>query len=114
MDIYEEIKATCDAMAAAHDRLEVVSGEADETRDPEPEAHYFLKLDGKRTGRDFKVYGFMAKMGGEGAALADFAGVLMAVKGEAAEAFEAVRPRVEGWSSIFPAEQRGAWVELWA
>jgi hypothetical protein len=53
-------------------RIKIVINEADDNTSYEREAHYFLKLDGKRLGNDLYLYGgIMNKMQGEVATLID-------------------------------------------
>ncbi len=61
-------------------RIRLAFNEDDDTTELQPEAAHFLKLDGKRIGRDIEVYGFMARVSGNETALADFCEVILAVK----------------------------------
>lgn len=117
MDVAEAIRDVCRQIVKANPaRLRVAMNEEDESPTPQPEAHEFLKLDEKRLGRDFKLYGLMATVNDDNLAhpLADFAAVLMAVMSNVPEAFEAVRSTVEGWSEHFPTEHQPGWIDLWA
>lgn len=58
------------------DRLRIAHNEDDATTDTAGDAAHFLKLDGKRLGRDLELYAFMLKMMGA-AALADFIGEII-------------------------------------
>jgi len=96
-------------------RFRIAINEADETTEPEIEAQEFLKVDGVRCGRDFKVYGLMSTISGfSGAGLADFAEVLMRVKGEFPEAFNAIRATVESLDMLFFENMRQSWREMWS
>ena len=112
---YEEIRALCIQMCRADpSRLRVVKNEEDETTDSQPEAHEFLKIDEKRCGRDFKLYGLMAGISDNvGHALADFTDVIMAVKNLIPSAFETVRTTVEKWDRFFDERMRVGWRDLW-
>lgn len=57
---------------ASGGRLAIVFGEADDSAASESEAAHFLKIDGRRHGRDIEVYAFLAKLEGEPAALVRF------------------------------------------
>ena len=50
-------------------RIEEVKNEQDSSTDPCKDAQEFLKLDGKRLGRDLKLYDFMAEVATEPMAL---------------------------------------------
>lgn len=114
-EAYEEIRAVATRMCrSAPTRLEVVSGEQDETTESAPDAHEFLKLDERRLGRDFKLYAFMGRVqGSTGHALAEFAEVLMAVKKNVPLAFDVVRETVNEWDRFFDEDRRAAWRGLW-
>lgn len=113
-EIYEEIRAAClELEAASGGRIRLVSGEADESEEAEPEAHEFLELDGKRITRDLPVYRFMAKLTSPIAAIADFAPSLILVMDKVPQAFEAIRGRVGGWAVFSPEEVRDEWLEIW-
>jgi hypothetical protein len=112
---YKEIHALCIQMCSAEpSRLSIVKNEEDNTSDPQPEAQEFLKLDEKRCGRDFKLYGFMAEIQGSvGFALSDFAEVVMYIKHNVPKAFDSVSATVQGWDRFFDADKRDAWRDLW-
>jgi len=47
------------AIAASDGRLRIAFNEEDQTEEFREEAQRFIKLDGKRLGRDIELYGFM-------------------------------------------------------
>lgn len=49
---------------ASNGRITLVRHEENESPSHQPEAAEFLKIDGKRLGRDLKLYDFMAKIQG--------------------------------------------------
>jgi hypothetical protein len=51
-------------VAKAPGRLRIAFNEDDNSKEPQPECAHFLKLDGRRVGRDFELYNFMAKVTG--------------------------------------------------
>lgn len=114
-ECYAVIKACAEQLVAADPaRFRIAKNEADETTEPEIEAQEFLKVDGVRCGRDFKVYGLMATISGfSGAGLADFAEVLMVVKGSFPEVFNAIRETVESWDRFFDGHMRSSWRAMW-
>lgn len=57
----------------------IVTGEADDSTAPEPEAGTFIKIDGKRAGRDLGLYQLRAKLAGNTDALSDFAQVVISL-----------------------------------
>ncbi len=113
-DCFEIILDVCDKLQQiCPERFRVVEKEQDETNESCEDAHLFLKLDGKRHGRDFKLYGFMSKLEGVGAALADFAEVLTVVKCKTPEVFESVLEIVISWDQFFDVDMREGWRKLW-
>ena len=114
MKCYEAIREVVVAMAENEPRLRIAKHEADETMEYEPEAHEFLKLDGKRIGRDFMLYELMSKGGDIGTSLADFAEPLMAVKVAVPSAFENARHLVEAWAKHYEGELADEWLQLWS
>jgi hypothetical protein len=61
----EKVQALADVMVATSPNLRIAFNEADTTAALELEAQHFLKANNSRLGRDFKLYAFMAKIGGE-------------------------------------------------
>jgi hypothetical protein len=101
------------AVKHAGGRLRVAHNEEDQTADPQPEAAHFLKLDGKRLGRDLELYAFMVKLAGA-AALADFiAEVLIRLRGELPGAYAAAAAdfKTHGRAHV-PPDMRDAWNKL--
>ena len=112
---YQEISKVCKIVCDSDSRFRIAKNEEDETKDENKEAHEFLKFDEKRLGRDFKLYGFMAKIeSAVGPALADFASVLMTIKQNSPESFKLIRSELESWKKYFDEDLQPAWVELWA
>jgi len=98
-------------------RLRLAYAEKDETMDFDPEAQEHLKLDGKRLGRDIRVYGFMGRLSavGEGTALGCFAEEILApLKVARPEAFTATLPAIRKLSLFLVEELQQDWVNLWA
>lgn len=58
MDRKCDLMAITKSLAEMTDRLELVCQEEDDSKDFAEDANYFLKLDGKRLGRDIKLYEF--------------------------------------------------------
>ena len=58
----------------APQRVRLAHNEDDRTTAKQPEAAHFLKVDGKRVGRDIEMYGFMSQptLMGDGGALVQF------------------------------------------
>ena len=69
----------------------------------------FLKLNGKRCGRDFGVYELMGPAGG----LADFAAVICAVRTVDIEAYNKAVPMLLAWAKHFPPSMQAEWKALW-
>ncbi len=96
-------------------RLRLAGGEADASEAPEPEAQTFLKLDGRRLGRDAGTYRFMGEVQGWEATLADFAmEVVLPLRSACPDAYEAAAAkmrelggriygpdRIDDWTAIF-------------
>lgn len=73
MDLRHELMKLAEAMVAADpEMLRLAYNEDDATTDEVKDAAHFLKIDGRRCGRDIELYGFMGKMQGEWNALVDF------------------------------------------
>lgn len=114
-ECYDAIKACVEQLVVSDPaRFRIAKNEADETTEPEIEAQEFLKIDGIRCGRDFKVYGLMSTISGfTGAGLVDFAQVLMEIKGGFPEAFRVIKSTVESWDRFFEQNTRIDWREMW-
>lgn len=56
------IRTLFDGLAAAEPRLTVVQREQPDTSGPDPDAETFLKLDGRRWGRDLELYASVVDM----------------------------------------------------
>ncbi len=112
--VYEALTSWCKKVAELDPgMIRIAKGEADDSTEACPEANEFLKLDEKRAGRDLKLYRFMAKMGGVGCALADFAAVVMAVKAKAPGAYRQALGMVIGWAGLLEEDDRESWAEIW-
>ena len=70
-------------------------------------------MDGKRLGRDFKLYGLMEMTSDLQVAIADFAVVLFKINQEHPGSFQLIRPEIENWKNVFDGEMQQKWIELW-
>lgn len=68
-------------------KIRLAFNESDNSTEKEMEAANFLKLNGKRVGRDIEVYGFMSSFSPE-QALPDFFELLLFIKSECPESFQ--------------------------
>ena len=89
-----DIQSLAEKLAAKEPRLRIAFNEANDNRGAEPEAQHFLKLDEKRLGRDFRLYGFMAdKVEGPSATIVRlFEEVVLPLQKTSPEAY------AEGWT----------------
>lgn len=89
----EKLLDICRTLAEHSDgRVALVCAEEDERQDAAMDAAHFLKLDGKRLGRDIELLGFMADVAGVEVALADFAHCVCLLKAKGlSKSYEAVR-----------------------
>lgn len=63
------IQIAMNMVEASNGRLRLAQGEEDESRQLQPEAATFLKLDERRFGRDLELYNFLGTVTGQGHAL---------------------------------------------
>lgn len=61
--MFDKAKDLAERMMAKDSKLRIAFHEADKSSAQEPEADEFLKVNGSRLGRDFKLYSLMAKVG---------------------------------------------------
>ena len=112
--LWQELMAICEkAAVASGGSVRIARNEKDASPDPDPEAQEHLKINGNRVGRDFRLYGFMAELGGPQQAIADFATVLLALKTRAPAAFDAIRADVDALDRHFSEPHRARWRALW-
>lgn len=110
--MYEKVKKLAERMVEKDSSLRIAFNEADGSRAPEPEAHEFLKLKETRLGRDFKLYGLMAKAGGEEQALVSvLEEVVLPLKTHAPAAFDAGLVFMKGQAPVF-GKQAAEWLKL--
>jgi len=60
-DLLCRIRDLADAITTADPQLRIVKNEEDDSDKPQREAATFVKLNGKRIGRDLELYNFMAE-----------------------------------------------------
>lgn len=114
----ETLMSMAKAMAAGSDGvLRLARNEADATTARDPEAATFLKLNGRRLGRDLEVYAFMAEInGGWEPVLPDLAAELvLQVRREAPDAYAVgAETLVSMGRSIYTADQQEQWADIFA
>lgn len=66
------VEISCAMVQSDPDQLRIAHSEEDTSVDHQSETGDFLKLNGRRLGRDLQLYDFMAKLGSESQAWADF------------------------------------------
>lgn len=114
MEFWERLNAIAiKAANASGGVLRVARNEEDDTEDSQPEAQEFLKFNGRRLGRDFRMYAFMAKIAGPGQALADFAPVMMVIEKNVPAAFHVVREDVIGLRDLVAPKFQDEWSAIW-
>jgi hypothetical protein len=100
--------------ASAPEHVRLAHNEADDSDAPEMEAAHFLKIDGRRIGRDVEVYGLMARMLDAPHALVQFAEeIVLPLKAAAPETYptaaeamkrlgrEVFPDRADAWDALF-------------
>lgn len=68
-------------------KIRIAHNEADESDEKELQAQHFLKVDGKRFGRDMETYDFMASIN-PAQALPDFAEIVLSIKKDFPESYQ--------------------------
>lgn len=85
----DRIRELASDMCAADTQLRIVKNEEDDSAKPQIGAATFVKLNGKRLGRDLELYGFMANFMGPGGTLATvLEELVLPLKKPAPKAFE--------------------------
>lgn len=112
-DIYFIISGVCKQLCESDpQRFRIAKNEENDSEAICTEADEFLKVDGVRVGRDFRLYGLMAAVSSLGNALSDFALVLLQIKSQYPDSFEIIRSTVEDWKRHFP-QLESQWIDLW-
>lgn len=94
-------------------RFRIAFNEADATNDLEIDAQHFLKMEGKRLGRDIKLYDFMAQVMGLGGALVHFLQEVVLPLGSESAAFIGAADKLKEWGQVvFEGETLNKWQEL--
>jgi hypothetical protein len=95
-------------------RLRVAFQEEDESEAKAVDANRFLKLDGRRVGRDIKTYAFMAKLGNWETTLCDvFAEIFMPLQTEGLASYpEALKMLQELGHEVYEPEKHAEWDQL--
>lgn len=115
MDLRDELMKLAETMvAAAPETLRLAYNEDDATTDEVKDAAHFLKIDGRRFGRDIELYGFMGKMQGEWNAIVDFAAeVVLPIKAAAPAAYAIAAERLKTFGrDHLDADKIGDWEAL--
>lgn len=106
------------AMAAASPgALRLARNEADESEAREPEAATFLKLDGRRHGRDLEIYDLMATIHGNWQpVLPDLAiEIVLPLRSDAPEAYAiGVEGMLAMGRATYDPERQDAWADIFA
>jgi hypothetical protein len=99
-------------MVASGPNLRIAFKEADRTTAPDPEAQHFLKVNGTRLGRDFKIYAFMSRIAGEqDATVLLLKELVLPLRKTAPEACEAGLSYLREQGSVF-GENQGEWESI--
>jgi hypothetical protein len=103
------IRSLFDGLAEAEPRLTVVQQEQPDTPERDPDAETFLKLDGKRWGRDLELYASVIGMIGTiGVAATLLEEIILPLRGSSPEAFA---KGIEMMREYDVGEDPGAWRE---
>ena len=93
-------------------KIRIAFNEGDDSTESENEAAHFLKLNGKRLGRDVELYGFMASLSPE-QALPDFFGLLFFIKEECPESYKKASVQLkELGSKVYEGDILNEWNRL--
>lgn len=100
-------------VAKSDGHLRLAFNEDDITEAKVADAAHFLKLDGRRVGRDIELYGFMSKVAGNAMAVTDFlAEVLLPIQSTCVESFRVGLEAMRGLVGVFPNDRRAEWLEM--
>lgn len=100
-------------VAQSTDQLRIAHNEKDATTENDIEAAHFLKLDGKRIGRDLELYGFMAKIMGEGPMLTHLMSEILYGVKHLEAAYQTGSECLREWGiDIFEADKHKDWIAL--
>ena len=110
---YADLMAICDKVSAASDgRVSLVFGEKDDSSGSEPEAAHFLKLDGKRIGRDIELVMMLSRLSGPAYAASDFLESMLILSSSVPAAYKAVEPELIALKKYFEPQHQDAWDDL--
>lgn len=99
-------------VAASSGRLRLAFNEDDSSTSKVADAAHFLKLDERRIGRDIELYGFMAKMMGDAAAVADFLAEVILPIQPCARSYGIGMDAMRSLAGVMPQDKRAEWLEL--
>lgn len=110
---YADLINICDKMCAASgDRIHLVFGEKDSSGEEQDDAAHFLKMDGRRIGRDIEQFAMLSKITSIPFAAADFLAVMLGVSASLPAAYKAVEPDLRSLKKYFAEEYQKDWDEL--
>jgi hypothetical protein len=109
--LLDQLQKLAQILCDTEPRLKLVKNEQDDCDKEEMEAATFLKLDGKRLGRDLELYDFMASFMGHAGALANaLEEIILPLQETSPSAFEAGMEHLRKNSGLDPKDP--AWDEL--
>jgi hypothetical protein len=117
MDRDQFMQAAKDLVDASDGRLTLVFNEEDATSEQgKAGAAHFLKLDGRRLGRDIELYAFMSEVGGARNGLVDFASeVIVPLKSASPSAYSKGCELMKQFGAlIFSGTELIKWCEVFA
>lgn len=110
-DLLSRIRALAKSLCDSDQQLRIVKNEEDDSEKPQLEAATFVKMNGKRIGRDLELYNFMSEFMGKGGAVASvLEELVLPMKKSAPKAFEAGIAQLRTFD-VFD-DKQGEWDEL--
>lgn len=109
-DLQLAVLALAQSLCESDPQLRLVKNEEDDSDKQQLEAATFLKLNGKRLGRDLELYGFMIRIGAAETAAQLLEEIVLPIKRVAPKAFAAGMAQLRTFD-VFEEKQAG-WLEL--
>ena len=115
MDTKERVFEFAETLASYSDKITLVTSEEDGTAEECKEAATFLKVNGKRLGRDLELYCFMSELSSDKNMLCDLLGEILLPIGKIplALAYREGSVVLRNWGNeVFDEEQAKEWKSL--
>lgn len=114
-DLVNRLMSICQKMEEVSPRIRLAYSEEDNTEYAKIESAHFVKLDGKRIGRDIEIYGTLSLIASPAFALAEFAQMVSLIKAKGcSDAYEAVRHECSGLEDLMEEKFRSDWRDIFS